>query len=266
MPHSQAVLKVLRAEIQHCSAEELINRRTHMLTLVDQALSQRPNPQNIMQGLIDAFCENLTLTLTFTDGVKEGPSTREQLDMRLERLGDLCASGLDGPQLLWLFYKLEHMAASALSELAMVAQTTDPKSVKAQLEQVFFRGERSDGAVTVVKEHIESRAGLSLHEEMRNGQRVIIFRKTKAIAVTNPELIHNAVSALNKSQLKTGKKKRAASGHDKCLQAWLTAGLNKRRAKHGELIQITEKLGLPEVIDTMNKTWIRRWKKDYRQH
>lgn len=264
MPLSQAALKLLRAEIQHCSPEEFINRRTHMLTLVDQALSQRPNPQNIMQGLIDAFCENLTLTLT--DDVKEAPSTREQLDMRLERLGDVCASGLDGPQLLWLFYKLEHMAASALSELAMVAQTTNPKTVKAQLEQAFFHGEWRDGAVTVVKEHIESRAGLSLHEETRNGQRVVIFRKTQAIPVTTPELIHNAVSALNNNQKKSGATRRAESGHDECLQAWLAAGLDKRRANYGELTQITEKLGLADALETMNKTWIPRWKKDYRQH
>jgi len=121
-----SLLNDLHAQLQHSTAADFETSRASMLVLVDQ-LRNRIEEQNQQAGVTLNTLEN-----EFLAGVMPGTTLSvEEHGQRFEEL-ESRVSGLHKAGVLWLFSRLEYLAADKIFSLYALAQTVDPTRIKEQ--------------------------------------------------------------------------------------------------------------------------------------
>jgi len=123
-----ALLGELRTQLQETRAAEFETNRASMLALVEQLLGQIEE-QNRRTGSTLQILEE-----AFLAGVTPGNALSNEEQAR--RFGELenRVSGLNEAGVLWLFSRLEYIAASTIYPLYALAQTVDPARIKEQCQ------------------------------------------------------------------------------------------------------------------------------------
>jgi hypothetical protein len=123
-----SLLSDLRTQLQQSQAADFEVSRVSMLAIVDQ-LCGRIEEQNhrvgsTLQTLEDAFLAEVMPGKTLSH--EEQAQRFSELESRV--------SGLNEAGVLWLFSRLEFVAANKIYSLFALAQTVNPVAVKAQCE------------------------------------------------------------------------------------------------------------------------------------
>lgn len=123
-----ALLGELRKQLQETRTAEFETNRASMLALVEQLLGQIEE-QNRRTGSTLQILEEAFLT-----GVTPGNALSNEEQAR--RFGELenRISGLNEAGVLWLFSRLEYLAANRIYALYALAQTVNPARIKEQCE------------------------------------------------------------------------------------------------------------------------------------
>ncbi|MFI8688873.1 hypothetical protein ACIGHJ_13890 [Stutzerimonas kunmingensis] len=123
-----ALLSELRTQLEQSQAADFEVSRASMLALVDQMCSriqeQNQHAGSTLKALEDAFLS----------GVMPGKTLSQE--EHAQRFGELenRVSGLNEAGVLWLFSRLEYLAANKIYALYALAQTVSPTRIKEQCE------------------------------------------------------------------------------------------------------------------------------------